>query len=164
MGNLKELLVKHNVSPSFIELEITESLLVDGGDDMLTKLSNLKEMGVSIALDDFGTGYSSLNYLRSLPINRVKIDRDFISQVEHDSKVHAIVQSIIDLSHRLELDVVAEGVETIGQLNQLKDWHVDVIQGYYFSRPLNQKSLKEFAKEIESNLEIESFAPLLVQC
>lgn len=150
MGNLKELLLKYNVSPSFIELEITESLLVDGGDDMLTKLSNLKEMGVSIALDDFGTGYSSLNYLRSLPINRVKIDRDFISQVEHDSKVHAIVQSIIDLSHRLDLDVVAEGVETIGQLNQLKDWHVDVIQGYYFSRPLNQKSLKEFLQK-ESN-------------
>lgn len=150
MGRLKELLKKHRVEPSVIELEITESLLVDGGEEMLMKLSNLKEMGVSIALDDFGTGYSSLNYLRLLPINRVKIDREFTSQVEGDPKVHAIVQSIIDLSHRLDFDVVAEGVETIGQLNQLKDWRVDVIQGYYFSRPLNQTSLEEFLRK-ESN-------------
>ena len=150
MGRLKELLKKHRVEPGVIELEITESLLVDGGEEMLMKLSNLKEMGVSIALDDFGTGYSSLNYLRLLPINRVKIDRDFTSQIEDDPKVHAIVQSIIDLSHRLDFDVVAEGIETIGQLNQLKDWHVDVIQGYYFSRPLNQTSLEEFLRK-ESN-------------
>lgn len=150
IGRLKELLKKHQVPASFIELEITESLLIDGGDEMLMKLSNLKEMGVSIALDDFGTGYSSLNYLRLLPINRVKIDREFISQVEGDSKVHAIVQSIIDLSHRLNFDVVAEGVETIGQLNQLKEWNVDVIQGYYFSRPLNFASLEAFLQK-ESN-------------
>lgn len=150
IGRLKELLMKHRVEPSVIELEITESLLVDGGDEMLMKLSSLKEMGVSIALDDFGTGYSSLNYLRLLPINRVKIDREFTSQIEVDPKVHAIVQSIIDLSHRLDFDVVAEGVETIGQLNQLKEWQVDVIQGYYFSRPLNQTSLETFLQK-ESN-------------
>ncbi|MBU0904101.1 MAG: EAL domain-containing protein [Firmicutes bacterium] len=150
LGRLKELLKKHRVEPSVIELEITESLLVDGGDEMLMKLSNLKEMGVSIALDDFGTGYSSLNYLRILPINRVKIDREFTSKIEVDPKVHAIVQSIIDLSHRLDFDVVAEGVETIGQLNQLKEWRVDVIQGYYFSRPLNQISLEAFLQK-ESN-------------
>ena len=150
MGRLKELMNKHQVTPSFIELEITESLLVDGGDEMLMKLSSLKEMGVSISLDDFGTGYSSLNYLRLLPINRVKIDRAFISQVEEDPKVHAIVKSIIDLSHRLEFDVVAEGVETVGQLNQLKEWHVDVIQGYYFSRPLNLSTLEVFLQK-ESN-------------
>ncbi|MET0787447.1 MAG: EAL domain-containing protein, partial [Paenisporosarcina sp.] len=150
MARIKELLNKYRVSPKLIELEITESFLIDGGNEMLKKLTSLKEMGVSIALDDFGTEYSSLNYLRLLPINRVKIDKEFTSQIEVDSKVDAIVQSIIDLSHRLDFDVVAEGVETLEQLNLLKDWKVDVIQGYYFSRPLNRTSLEAFLRK-ESN-------------
>jgi diguanylate cyclase (GGDEF)-like protein len=150
IGRIKELLAKYRVPTRLIELEITESLLVDGGDEMIKKLSTLKEMGLSIALDDFGTGFSSLNYLRLLPINRVKIDKEFISQMQENVKVDAIVQSIIDLSHLLEFDVVAEGVERLDQLNHLKNWNVDVIQGYYFSRPLNLATLNDFLRK-ESN-------------
>ena len=150
IGRIKELLTKYRVPARLIELEITESLLVDGGDEMIKKLSTLKEMGLSIALDDFGTGFSSLNYLRLLPINRVKIDKEFISQMQENPKVDAIVQSVIDLSHRLEFSVVAEGVETLAQLNHLKNWNVDVIQGYYFSRPLNLTTLDDFLRK-ESN-------------
>jgi diguanylate cyclase (GGDEF)-like protein len=148
---LKELLEAYEVSPKLIELEITESLLVDGGDDMLSKLKELSLMGISIALDDFGTGYSSLNYLRILPINRVKIDKSFISKVEVDTRLVTIVRSIIDLSHNLGFDIVAEGVETVEQLNLLVEWNVDTIQGYYFSRPLNSLALEEFLRN-ESNV------------
>lgn len=150
MVRLKELLAAYRVSPELIELEITESLLVDGGDDMLSKLKELRLMGISIALDDFGTGYSSLNYLRLLPINRVKIDKSFISKVEIDTRLVTIVKSIIDLSHNLGFDIVAEGVETAEQFNLLSDWHADTIQGYYFSRPLNSLALQEFLRS-ESN-------------
>lgn len=101
-------------------------------------------MGVSIALDDFGTGYSSLNYLRILPINRVKIDQSFVQQMENDTRVQAIVKSVIDLSHNLGFNIVAEGVETEKQLNLLTAMETDVIQGYYYSKPLNKGQLQKF--------------------
>lgn len=147
---LKELLTIYNVSPNLIELEITESLLIDGGDELVTKLNELKKLGISIALDDFGTGYSSLNYLCLLPIHRVKLDKSFISKVEEDQRLVEVVRSIIDLSHRLGFDIVAEGVETVEQLKLLTDWQVDTIQGYFFSRPLNRSALQEFLRN-ESN-------------
>ncbi|MFX3675313.1 MAG: EAL domain-containing protein [Paenisporosarcina sp.] len=147
---LKELLSMYDVSPTLLELEITESLLIDGGDEVVTKLNELQKMGIAIALDDFGTGYSSLNYLCLLPINRVKLDKSFISKVEEDERLVAVVRSIIDLSHRLGFDIVAEGVETSKQLHLLTGWQVDTIQGYYFSRPLNSTALQEFLRK-ESN-------------
>jgi EAL domain-containing protein (putative c-di-GMP-specific phosphodiesterase class I) len=141
---LKTLLKKYQVNPSLIEIEITESLFIDGGDDVLQTLHNIKKMGISIALDDFGTGYSSLNYLRILPINRVKIDQTFVQQMENDKRVQAIVKSVIDLSHNLGFNIVAEGVETVKQLELLTAMETDIIQGFYYSKPLNKGQLHQF--------------------
>jgi EAL domain-containing protein (putative c-di-GMP-specific phosphodiesterase class I) len=141
---LKTLLKKYQVHPSLIEIEITESLFIDGGEELLQTLSKIQKMGISIALDDFGTGYSSLNYLRILPINRVKIDQTFVQQMENDTRVQAIVKSVIDLSHSLGFNIVAEGVETKKQLDLLTTMETDVIQGYYYSKPLNKGQLQKF--------------------
>jgi EAL domain-containing protein (putative c-di-GMP-specific phosphodiesterase class I) len=141
---LKTLLKKYQVKPSLIEIEITESIFIDGGEEVLQTLQKVQKMGVSIALDDFGTGFSSLNYLRILPINRVKIDQTFVQQMENDIRVQAIIQSVIDLSHNLGFNVVAEGVETVKQLDLLTTMHTDVIQGFYYSKPLNKGQLQKF--------------------
>ncbi len=141
---MKTLLKKYQVHPSLIEIEITESLFIDGGEELIQTLSEIKKMGISIALDDFGTGYSSLNYLRILPINRVKIDQTFVQQMENDTRVQAIVKSVIDLSHSLGFNIVAEGVETKKQLDLLTTMETDVIQGYYYSKPLNKGQLQKF--------------------
>lgn len=141
---LKTLLKKYQVKPSLIEIEITESLFIDGGEEVLQTLQKVQKMGVSIALDDFGTGFSSLNYLRILPINRVKIDQTFVQQMENDIRVQAIIQSVIDLSHNLGFNIVAEGVETVKQLDLLTTMHTDVIQGFYYSKPLNKGQLQKF--------------------
>jgi diguanylate cyclase (GGDEF)-like protein len=141
---LKTLLKKYQVKPNLIEIEITESLFIDGGEEILQTLQKVQKIGVSIALDDFGTGFSSLNYLRILPINRVKIDQTFVQQMENDIRVQAIIQSVIDLSHNLGFNIVAEGVETVKQLDLLTTMHTDVIQGFYYSKPLNKGQLHKF--------------------
>jgi diguanylate cyclase (GGDEF)-like protein len=141
---LKTLLRKYQVNPSLIEIEITESMFIDSGEEVLQTLQNIRKMGISIALDDFGTGYSSLNYLRVLPINRVKIDQSFVQQMENDVRVQAIVKSVIDLSHNLGFNIVAEGVETVKQLELLTAMETDVIQGFYYSKPLNKGQLHTF--------------------
>lgn len=144
---LKTLLKKHRIKPSLMEIEITESLFIEGGEDILETLDELKGMGISIALDDFGTGYSSLNYLRILPINRIKIDQSFVQKMENDTRVQAIVQSVIDLSHNLGFEVVAEGVETQSQLDILKTMNADVIQGFYYSKPLDWTHLQLYLND-----------------
>ncbi|MCZ8536616.1 EAL domain-containing protein [Paenisporosarcina quisquiliarum] len=144
---LKTLLKKYQVNPGLIEIEITESIFIEGGEEVLETLKEIRGMGISIALDDFGTGYSSLNYLRILPINRVKIDRSFVQKMENDTRVQAIIKSVIDLSHNLGFNIVAEGVETQKQLLLLKSMNADVIQGFYGSKPLNWTQLHEFLKE-----------------
>lgn len=144
---LKTLLNKYHVDPGLIEIEITESIFIEGGEEVLETLEKIQEMGISIALDDFGTGYSSLNYLRILPINRVKIDRSFVQKMENDSRVQAIIKSVIDLSHDLGFNVVAEGVETQKQLFLIKALNADVIQGFYGSKPLNWTQLHDFLKD-----------------
>ena len=99
-------------------------------------LEKLKKLGVTLALDDFGTGYSSLSYLRTLPIDVLKIDKSFIDGILIEQKSEYIINSIVDLSHYLNLLVVAEGVENKNQLDYLKKISCDVIQGYYFSKPI----------------------------
>lgn len=126
---------KWDIDPSYIEFEITETVLIQSADRNVTILEKLKERGFSIALDDFGTGYSSLNYLNILPIDILKIDRSFIVGIGVDKKSEYIIRTIINLSHDLEIKVVAEGVETKEQLEFLKDCKCDIIQGYFFSKP-----------------------------
>ncbi|WED23767.1 EAL domain-containing protein [Vibrio sp. JC009] len=116
--------------------EVTESVLIQDINDATEKLSRLKEHGISISLDDFGTGYSSLNYLRSLPIDEIKIDRSFIKDVTSNDQANIMVKSIVDLASAFNLSVVSEGVEDREQFELLKKHHIDVYQGYYFSKPV----------------------------
>ncbi|HIW34905.1 MAG TPA: EAL domain-containing protein [Candidatus Paenibacillus intestinavium] len=144
---VKEKLIYYSVEPALLELEITESVIIDHQEKTIQKLMELRELGIQIALDDFGTGYSSLNYLRLMPINRVKVDRSFIHRVEEDAIVQAILKTITTLGHSLEFQIVAEGVEKEAQQQILTDMNVDTIQGYYYSRPLDEEQLVEFSRK-----------------
>ncbi len=134
-GYLDYLTEAHMVEPGYVELEITETALLINAGQTLETLYRLHEKGFRIALDDFGTGYSSLHYLRTLPIDMVKLDRSFIRSVETVEKDRVIVSSIIDLAHRMGLTVVAEGVETPAQDRLLRELGCDLMQGYFYGRP-----------------------------
>lgn len=124
------------ISPQQLELEVTESILMEGVSEILGYLEQLRDFGVGLALDDFGTGYSSLTYLKNLPVNILKIDKTFIDHIGADQSQLQLVGSIIQMGHNLGLTIVAEGVETSEQLTLLKELSCDFIQGYIFSRPL----------------------------
>jgi diguanylate cyclase (GGDEF)-like protein/PAS domain S-box-containing protein len=129
-------LKKYDLDAEYIEFEITESIIMKSAEKNINTLEKLKKLGVTLALDDFGTGYSSLSYLRTLPIDVLKIDKSFIDGIIIEEKSDYIINSIVELSHYLNLLVVAEGVETKEQLEYLKKISCDVIQGYYFSKPI----------------------------
>ena len=129
-------LARHRVPAELLELELTESLLMADTEHTIATLRALKGLGVRLSVDDFGTGYSSLAYLRRFPIDTLKIDRAFVSDITTDPDDAAIALTIIRMAHTLKLDVVAEGVETAAQLEYLRRQHCDQVQGYYFSRPL----------------------------
>lgn len=132
------------LEPSYLELEITESIIMESPDLNISKLKLLLSRGISIALDDFGTGYSSLSYLRAMPINTLKIDKSFVDNISNTDDTVSITDTIISLGHNLGLTIVAEGVENTEQLNYLKEHHCDKIQGYLFSKPLRASELEIF--------------------
>jgi diguanylate cyclase (GGDEF)-like protein/PAS domain S-box-containing protein len=142
LDNVKDILTRENLPSVFLEIEITESLLMDSSEDIINKLNDLRSMGIKISLDDFGTGYSSLNYLRQLPINVLKIDRSFVLEICDKTEQRLIVDVIINLSHKLGYKVIAEGIETKEQLDLLKEMGCDIGQGYYFSRPVNAEKME----------------------
>jgi EAL domain-containing protein (putative c-di-GMP-specific phosphodiesterase class I) len=129
-------LQESGLDPAFLELEVTESMLMHSVEGTLKTLSTLKEMGVRVAIDDFGTGYSSLSYLKRFPLDTLKIDRSFIKDLPSDAEDAAISKAIIGMAHSLKLSVVAEGVETTEQLAFLQQHGCDLIQGFLFSRPV----------------------------
>ncbi len=134
---LVALLAKYQLPAKCIELEITESMVMDDVETVIRILAELRRLGIQIAIDDFGTGYSSLGYLKSLPIDCLKIDKTFVDEL-HDSKAdRALVSTIIYLSHVMGVKVVAEGVETAEALQLLDEMTCDLIQGYYFSKPVS---------------------------
>ena len=134
------------IQPEQLEIEITESVLIESLEDSICKLSQLRDSGLMISLDDFGTGYSSLTYLRSLPVGVLKIDKSFIDKIAFDDIQLQVVGSIIDLAHTLGLTIVAEGVETEDQLKLLSQYGCDCIQGYIFSRPMPEEEAIKFLK------------------
>ncbi|WP_139902470.1 putative bifunctional diguanylate cyclase/phosphodiesterase [Clostridium thermarum] len=133
---VERILADTGLSPSLLELEITESIIMESPDLIVGKLKLLREKGISIALDDFGTGYSSLAYLRKIPITTLKIDKLFIDDISSAGCNTSLTDSIIDLGHKIGLTIVAEGVETNDQLEYLESNNCDIIQGYLFSKPL----------------------------
>ena len=149
---VQEVLEEVELDPSYLELEITESSLMESLEENIKVLDRLKQAGVRIALDDFGTGYSSLNYLQRLPINNVKIDRSFVQDITNDRDKRYIAEVIIALAHRMNLMVTAEGVETEEQLNMLTSKNCDIIQGYLFSQPLPSKEIESLLRQGRLNL------------
>lgn len=139
-GNLLETIaaaLKNTELPAhMLELELTESILLENVDSVMNNIQNLKNMGVKLSIDDFGTGYSSLSYLKRLAIDKLKIDQSFIADLATNSDDKAIVDTIIQLGHSLQLTVIAEGVENTEQVALLKEYGCNEAQGYYFSRPV----------------------------
>jgi len=142
-GDVGRALDASAIPAHLLELELTESTLMADTDRTLTALHNLSARGVCISIDDFGTGYSSLAYLRRFPIDKLKIDMSFIREITSNADDAAISRAIIQMAHSLNMDVIAEGVETASQLSYLRRLHCDEIQGYYFSRPLAVAALEE---------------------
>ena len=136
-----------NLDPRWLELELTESSIMKDPEEAIEKLHELKLMGIKVAIDDFGTGYSSLNYLKRFPIDTLKIDKSFVSDVCKDPHDTAIVRAIINLGHALDLTVIAEGVETKEQLQYLSALECDVVQGFLFSKALSVTAFEELLVE-----------------
>ncbi|MDF3036817.1 MAG: hypothetical protein K0S28_2091, partial [Paucimonas sp.] len=136
LQTIKDALRETGLEARYLEIELTESLMMSDVENAIHILQALKELGVYLSIDDFGTGYSSLAYLKRFPIDVLKIDRSFVSDIPANANDAAITSSIIALAHSLELEVVAEGVETAEQLAFLQQRNCDVVQGYYFSRPV----------------------------
>ncbi|MDO9468588.1 MAG: EAL domain-containing protein [Thiobacillus sp.] len=143
-------LARSGLPPHMLELELTESILLQDVDNTLDTVRQLKALGVRLAIDDFGTGYSSLSYLKRFAVDRLKIDRSFVSDVTTDPDSAAIVRAIIQLAASLRLGIVAEGVETAAQLAFLRESGCEDIQGFLFSRPLAMTDLKTFLKQHSS--------------
>ena len=143
----KNIIAATGIASKFVELEITETVLMQSLDSNVKILRELMDMGIRIALDDFGTGYSSLNYLRKIPISTLKIDKSFIDNINSNIKEESIIKNIIEMAHTNDLKVVAEGVETQHQLSILKERKCDYIQGYYFSKPLPASEIEKLFKK-----------------
>lgn len=136
-----------DVSPDNLSLEITETSFIESFESVQFKLNYLRAKGFKVALDDFGTGYSSLNYLGQLSIDTLKIDKSFTAKIEDDTSDYYLIKSIIALAKDLKINFVAEGVETSGQLEKLKAIGCPIIQGYYFSKPLDNEAALKYLKE-----------------
>lgn len=128
----------------FLKLEITESVLIDNLETVTEIIHSLRKREIQFSIDDFGTGYSSLSYLHRFPVDTIKIDRSFVSQMKADGENSAIVKAIVTLAHMLEMDIIAEGIETTAQLAQLKLLQCEYGQGFFFSRPLSEADAEAF--------------------
>lgn len=144
---VKEVVKKSGLPERYIEIEITESMLVGDIETVIEKLNGLRDMGVDIAIDDFGTGYSSLSYLSRFPITTLKIDRAFVHDLESNKNTAEIARAIIALSQGLELEVVAEGAENAAHIEFLKEQGCNTVQGFFYSRPVDAESFGALLKK-----------------
>jgi len=134
------------LEPELLELEVTESIMIQDLQTTITTLNQLHVIGIQISIDDFGTGYSSLSYLKRLPISKIKIDQSFVRDICADPDDAAIADAVISLGHSLKMQVIAEGVETAEQLDYLRAHGCDEMQGYYFSHPLPAEAFAELVR------------------
>lgn len=148
---ISQTLSKYDVDPSQVEFEITESISMSNMTNTLRILKELRELGVTIAIDDFGTGHSSLAYLKKFPINTLKIDKSFVMDIVDDEEDRVIAQTIISMAHSLGLKTVAEGVETQEHVDMLQNMECDILQGYFYSKPIAKDAFIEFIKDYEIN-------------
>ena len=143
VDNVISVIKKYDVNPQNIELEITESILIDDFELVSNKLKVLRDFGIKISLDDFGTGYSSLSYLMKMPIDTLKIDKTFVDSVLSDNSTRIILDSILNMSHNMGFESIAEGVESENQYNYLNDKGCNVIQGFLLGKPLPAQEIQK---------------------
>jgi EAL domain-containing protein (putative c-di-GMP-specific phosphodiesterase class I) len=134
--SVAETLQSFGLEAQYLELELTESMVMNSAEMFITKLRELEDLGVQLSIDDFGTGYSSLSYLKRFPLHHLKIDQSFVRDIATDEDDASITSTVISLGHSLDLKVIAEGVETEEQVAFLREHRCDEMQGYYFSKPL----------------------------
>ncbi|MEA2027452.1 MAG: GGDEF domain-containing phosphodiesterase, partial [Campylobacterota bacterium] len=145
LDRVQEIIEITQIDPKNMEFELTERIIADNDTDMLETLHALQKAGIHIAIDDFGTGYSSLSYLQQLPVNRLKIDRSFVIDIDKGGAFNIVKNAIVPLAKTLKLETTAEGVETKGEYQTLKLMGVDDIQGYYFAKPMQIDDFIAFA-------------------
>lgn len=159
---VQQVLAETGLAARWLELEITESMLMDNIDQAISILSELKALGVAIAIDDFGTGYSSLSYLTQLPVDKLKVDRSFISNLPDSPRHTAITTAIIAMAQRLRLQVVAEGVETEPQASFLTDHQCNILQGFLFCHPVSAADLPQHILRMEDRFNTSKASPLVI--
>jgi EAL domain-containing protein (putative c-di-GMP-specific phosphodiesterase class I) len=147
VSTIAKIIADTGLDPACLGLEVTESIAMKNADFTIAALNEFKKMKIHLSLDDFGTGYSSLSYLKRFPLETLKIDRSFVRDITTDPNDAAIVNAVVALAHSLKLSVVAEGVETEGQLTFLKNHQCDSVQGYIFSHPLSEINFLKFIKD-----------------
>ncbi len=147
VDNFMERVNAHNIDPTKLVAEVTESVLIQDINDATDKLAKLRSYGVSVSLDDFGTGYSSLSYLKSLPIDELKIDKSFIHDITNDTQARLMIKSIIELAKNFDMKVVSEGVEDREQLELLKSLGVTCFQGFFFCEPLPEQAIDSLLQD-----------------
>lgn len=150
---IDRILTETSLSPEFLELEITENMIMHDIQLAIQVLGKIKSRGIQISIDDFGTGYSSLSYLKDLPLDTIKIDRSFIKDIDKDMHSRSLTKAIVTLAHDLNLKVITEGIETKKQLALIKNQSCDAVQGYYFSRPLNSEMTMEYLRNYENSVQ-----------
>lgn len=150
MGTVQLALAETGLSPDLLELEITESVMIPNLQGSQAVLKRLRQIGVSISIDDFGTGYTALHVLQHLPVDKLKIDRSFVENIENGSYAPPIVKAVIEIGRSFGLEVVAEGIETDSQLNCLRDLGADQLQGFYISRPKPAAEIETWMAEIRA--------------
>jgi len=150
---VRRCLQRAKLPPRFLELEITETFIMEKADQAINTLDQLKDLGLFLSIDDFGTGYSSLSYLKRLPIDKLKIDQSFVRDIPTNSSDEAIVRAIIALGHSLDLQITAEGVETVAQKNFLCREQCEIGQGYLFSRPVPAEEVTALYRDLGQHIE-----------
>jgi EAL domain-containing protein (putative c-di-GMP-specific phosphodiesterase class I) len=153
---VEEILIETKMNPACLKLELTESAMMENAERVISMLKKLRALGIKLSIDDFGTGYSSLSYLHRFPIDTLKVDRSFVNAMEDGSENGEIVRTVIALAKTLRLDVIAEGIETIHQLYQLRILGCEYGQGYLFSRPV---PLEEAERLLEDKARWENIIP-----
>lgn len=152
---IKSLISKYEIPPYLLEFELTETVFTDTVLDTIELMRNLRELGVKVSMDDFGSGYSSLNVLTKLPLDVLKLDKDFLKDFENDADGKIIIPSIIDMAKKLDLCVVCEGVETKKQAEFLRQVGCDLVQGYYYAKPVSQDVFSQMAADDEFVIRLE---------
>jgi diguanylate cyclase len=150
--NVERLLKETGMDPTRLELELTESIAMHNEDYVISKLKALRSIGIQIAIDDFGTGYSSLSYIKKLPINTLKIDKFFLSEIKSDSDDEEITSTIIAMAQSMKLKVIAEGVETKEQFHYLQKQNCNEAQGYLFSKPVTEKEMSSLLNKMDNEV------------